>query len=428
MLKWSFSASIGLIVALLISATASGQTEIMILASDGEEDDRFGFSTSVHLDTAIVGAISADVFAGSAYIFSRSQGGSNGWSEVTKLTASESDPNFGNAVSVHGETAVAGAILGDAVYIFGRDQGGVDQWGQVKRITSSDGVNGDRFGGVVSVHGDTLIVGASWDDDAGSQSGSAYVFSRNQGGPDNWGEVTKLTASDAGTMDHFGGAVSVHGDTIIVGAWLESSAGLDSGSAYVFERNQGGADNWGEVVKLTASDAAVESLFGFSVSVHGDTAIVGARNAETPTVRSGAAYIFSRNQGGVGSWGEVTKLVASDAAVAEAFGNAVSLHGDTAIIGTFPFNGDLGSAYVFSRNQGGVDNWGEVTKLIASDSEAPDDFGNSVAVHDDTVIVGAPRDTEAGVRTGSAYLFRAITLFVDGFESGDTSNWSTTQP
>jgi len=141
---------------------------------------------------------------------------------------------------------------------------------EIAKLTASDAAASDHFGFSVSVSGDTAVVGAQRD----IPSGSAYIFVRDEGGVDNWGEVAKLTASDAGVFDAFGAQVAISGDTTVVVAFGDDDAGGSSGSAYIFERDQGGVDNWGQVAKLIASDAAVLDFFGRSVSVSGDTAVV----------------------------------------------------------------------------------------------------------------------------------------------------------
>ncbi|MFC1968587.1 Ig-like domain-containing protein, partial [Chloroflexota bacterium] len=381
----------------------------------GEAD--FGCSASISNDTIVVGA-SGDAFGyGSAYVYGRNQGGLDNWGEVQKLTASDGAPedHFGSSVSTSGDTIVIGAADDDdngsssgSAYVFERNQGGADNWGEVQKLTASDGAAGDDFGISVSISGDTIVIGAGGDDDNGDGSGSAYVFERNQGGADNWGEVQKLTASDGAAFDGFGYSVSVSGDTIVVGAGGDDDNGNGSGSAYVFERNQGGADNWGEVQKLTASDGAGFDFFGWSVSISGDTIVVGAWGDDDNGWSSGSAYIFERNQGGADNWGEVQKLTASDGAVGDAFGHSVSISNDTIVVGARwdDDNGeDSGSAYVFERNQGGADNWGEVKKLTASDGAATDFFGYSVSIGGETIVVGALGDDDNGWWSGSAYVF-----------------------
>ena len=141
-------------------------------------------------------------------------------------------------------------------------------------------------------------------------------------------EVAKLTASDAAADDVFGnGFVSISGDTAVVGAYLNDDAGTDSGSAYVFVRN---GTSWTQQAKLTASDAAAGDQFGFAVSISGDTAVVGAFGNDDAGSNSGSAYVFVRSGT---SWTQQAKLTASDAAAGDGFGVPVSISGDTAVVG-----------------------------------------------------------------------------------------------
>ena len=271
------------------------------------------------------------------------------------------------------------------------------------KLTAGDAAAGDQFGFSVSVSGDTAVVGAVFDDDNGTNSGLAYVFVRDAAGV--WSQQAKLPASDGAAFDNFGSAVSVSGNTAVVGALNDGDAGSSSGSAYIFERDQGGVDNWGQVAKLTASDAAAFDRFGFSVSVSGDTAVVGAVFDDDAGSGSGSAYIFERS-GTV--WTEQAKLTASDAATGDLFGRSVSVSGDTAVVGAV-FDDDAGSssgsAYIFERDAGGENNWGQVKKLTASDPAAGDRFGRGVSVSGDTAVVGARFDDDAGGDSGSAYVF-----------------------
>jgi virulence-associated protein VapD len=160
---------------------------------------------------------------------------------------------------------------------------------EIKKLTASDGVELDFFGRSVATNGNMAIVGAPQDDiGSNSNQGSVYIFERNQGEPNNWGEVKKLTASDGAALDGFGESVAIHGDMAIVGATGDAIGDNPQGSAYIFERNQGGQNNWGEVKKLTASDDV--SSLGGSVAIHGDTAIVAALGFE---FFRGSVYVFS---------------------------------------------------------------------------------------------------------------------------------------
>jgi len=398
-----------------------------LTASDAAADDFFGYTVALSGDTALVGAYGDDDggdSSGSAYIFERNQDGANSWGQVTKLTASDmaAYDHFGLAVALSGDTALVGAYGGSgysgsaysgysgSAYIFERNQGGSNNWGQVAKLNASDAHGGDYFGHAVSLSGDIALVGAYGDQDGGVLSGSAYIFERNHDGSNNWGQVAKLTASDAATFDSFGLVVSVSGDTALVGAKWDNEGGDSSGSAYIFERNQGGSNYWGQVVKLTASDAELADLFGSAVSLSGDTALVGAYGDD---YSRGSAYIFERNQGGSNNWGQVAKLAASDAASADFFGDAAFLSGDIALVGAY---GDddggtaSGSAYIFERNQGGSNNWGQVAKLIAGDAAAQNHFGRAVSLSGDIALVGAQWDDDGGTRSGSAYIFNFVEM------------------
>ena len=154
------------------------------------------------------------------------------------------------------------------------------------KLTASDAAAGDGFGISVSISGDLAIVGAPLDDDVSFASGSAYIFRRGGG---IWSQEAKLTASDAAAGDAFGFSVSINGDLAIVGALQDDDAGTFSGSAYIFRRN---GTSWSEEAKLTASDAASVDLFGIFVSISGDLAIVGAQGDDDAGSGSGSAYVY----------------------------------------------------------------------------------------------------------------------------------------
>ena len=365
-----------------------------LTASDAQGDHRFGRKVSVSGDTVVVGANQVSASGdptGAAYVFQRDEGGIENWGEVTKLASSDMQEgdSFGVGVAVSGDTAVVGAMSGPvevvpvkigAAYVFERNEGGVDNWGEVTKLTASDAQVGDSFGLRVAVSGDTAVVGAPFEDAGGDFAGAAYIFQRDEGGANNWGEVTKLASSDMQEGDNFGYDLAISGDTVVVGANLEDAGGDEAGAAYVFQRDEGGADNWGEMKKLTASDAQAGAAFGVSVAVSGDTAVVGAYNDDAGGFRAGATYVFQRDEGGAGNWGEVKKLTASDAQPNGLFGILVAVSGDTAVVGSF-----ADAAYVFQRDGGGANNWGEAKKLTASGSL----FGFSVAVSGDSAVVGS---------------------------------------
>jgi hypothetical protein len=381
-------------------------------ASDGATNENFGYAVAISGDTAIVGAYGdatvAGTNSGSAYIFTRS---GTVWTEQQKLTASDGAAfdSFGWSVAISGDTVIVGAYrdttaagtFAGSAYIFTRS-GTI--WTQQQKLTASDGVAFDQLGYSVAISGDTVIVGAYADDTAaGTDAGSAYVFTRSG---TIWTEQQKLTASDGAASDSFGYSVAISGDTVIIGAFRDdTAAGTDAGSAYIFTRS---GTAWTQQQKLTASDGATDDSFGVSVAISGDTAIVGAPLDDTAAgSNAGSAYVFTRS-GGV--WTEQQKLTASDGAANDSFGFAVAITGDTAIVGAnaddTAAGANAGSAYVFTRSAGV---WTQQQKLIASDGAANDRFGWSVAISGGTIIAGAYFDsTAAGSGAGSTYIFTRV--------------------
>ncbi len=269
-----------------------------------------------------------------------------------------------------------------AAYIFERASSGL--WQQIAQLSPADGAANDWFGFSVAVSGNVAVIGAVFDDTtAGNDAGSAYVFERNAGNPSQWNQLARLVASDAGTDDNFGYSVAVSGDTVIVGAWQEDGAANavpDAGAAYIFQRNVGGANAWGQVAKLAAATPVSGDRFGAAVALDGNVAVAGAPFANDVGADSGAAYVFERNQGGANQWGRLKKLVpVADAgesnAAGDNFGISVSASGDKVLAGAMrdePHNNvdpasDFGSASLFQRDRGGVGNYGLITKLQASD-------------------------------------------------------------
>jgi hypothetical protein len=314
-------------------------------------------------------------------------------------TASSGD-DFGWSVSIDGDTAIVGEPGANtdtgSAFVYVRSGG---SWSQEKELTFSDAALGDQIGYSVAIDGDTAIVGAVGDD---SFTGSVYFFDRDQGGTDNWGEVQKLTASDGASGDRFGESVSIDGDTALVGAHLDDDSFDDSGSAYVFVRS----GTWGGQVKLNADDPAAYDWFGVSVSVSGDTALIGAEQGDGNVANSGSAYIFVRS----GTWSKQQELMASDGVGGDKFGYSVSVDGDTALVGSV-FDDPGGSTYAFIRSGS---TWTQQDKLTASDTASGDAFGVSVSIDGDTALIGANGDDS---NTGSAYVFVKARTSSDWAES-----------
>lgn len=398
--------SLAFTVAYLTTLTAApvhGRDETQkFTASDGAQGDEFGIWVAVEGDAAIIGAFRDDDAgngSGSAYVF-RFDG--SRWIEEQKLAPADlsASDRFGEAVSVCGDVAAisahhqegAGEQTG-AVYVFRFDG---STWTEEGKLTASDAAAFDHYGESVSVDRDVIVIGSHFDDVGGIGSGSAYVY-RFDGS--TWQEEQKIIASDGAANDTFGNAASVSNNTIIVGAQEDDDAGSNSGSAYIYRYN---GSMWIEEQKLTANDAAPGDLFGERVWLSGNVAIIGARLDDDGGESSGAAYVFRYNGT---SWLEEQKLTAGDAAAGDQFGFSVSITTDRAVVGSVgdsDFGIGSGSAYVFRyRNN----TWRAEVKLTASDASGGDRFGESVAVSNGIAIVGANFDDDRGSGSGSAYLF-----------------------
>ena len=402
----------------------SGNTWIQrakLTAVDAASNDLFGQAVAISGDTVAIGAYQDDDRggdSGSVYLLRRNLKGSDQWGVAAKITADDgaSGDQFGQMVALDGDTLVVGAAFDDvagadagSVYVFYRNRGGPDNWGLVAKLTAENASAGDFFGSAVAVSGDRILIGAFADDDVGSASGAAYLFERNRGGADNWGQVAKLTATDAEATDQFGFSVALSGDTAVVGAHFESSAGNYGGAAYVFERNQGGADAWGQTAKLGARDGRANDQFGFAVAIGGKTILVGAPGKDDVGASAGAAYVFVPDRGAAVRWRQAAKLGPADADAGDRFGESVALSGETALVGArrnSDAGEETGSAYVFGRNQGGTDNWGQLVKLIAADIAGGDQFGVSVAIDGNFALVGSPFEDGVTSATGAAYIFQ----------------------
>lgn len=372
----------------------------------------FGSSVAIDGNFMVIGTDTygpEPFFQATAYLYQRDTSGR--WRFIKRLATDGASSGFGYPVAISGNTVVIGAYsdrIGinfqqGSAFIFERDQGGLNNWGEVKKLVASNGTAGDFFGHSVAISGNTIVVGADGDNVGPHlDQGSAYIFFRNRGGTNAWGQVKRLSY-DGAADDRFGTSVAISGNTVVVGAFAdEIGINFQQGSASIFERDQGGLNKWGEVKKLIASDGAADDRFGYSVAISGNTVVVGAfTDAIGANFAQGSAYIFERDQGGLNTWGRVKKLIASDGADYDHFGYSVAISSRTVVVGA---NGD-NSAYTFERDQGGVNRWRNVKKLLASDG-ADGALGHSVAISSDTIVVGAYLDaSDTNIRQGSAYIY-----------------------
>ena len=491
---------IELIIAMFIPVLAGGTyyshaqgtaliaQQAYLKASNTGANDVFG-PVAVSGDTIVVGAIHEDSNAigingnqannsatdsGAVYVFVRS--GTN-WSQQAYLKASNTGVNdgFGGSAAISGDTVVVGAphedsdatgVNGDqsknlasdsgAAYVFVRSG---TNWSQQAYLKASNTGANDLFGYVVAISGDTIVVSAPLEASSatgvnGNQSdnsmpvaGAVYVFVR---AGTNWTQQAYVKASNTGAGDGFSIGLAISGDTLVVGADGEASNATEvngnqnnnsaswAGASYIFVRS---GTNWSQQAYLKASNAKADAEFGGSVSVSGDTVVVGAHKEDSDGIGvngsqsnataedSGAAYIFVRSGT---NWIQQAYLKASNRDVADEFGDQVAVSGDMVVVSTggessnaTGVNGDqndnsapiAGAAYVFVRNG---TNWTQQAYLKASNTEAFDEFGARVAVSGDTVVVAAFSESSnaTGVngnqgdnsapQSGAAYVFTGL--------------------
>ena len=334
--------------------------------------------------------------------------------EITKLLASDGADNdyFGISVSIDNTTMAIGALRDDdnavdtgSVYIFDKDING--NWQQTAKLNASDGVANDRFGIQVILRGDELFVG-SLSDSSVNDDGAVYIFNRDSSG--TWFESAKLIPppnSNTGSNSFFASALSLDGDTLLVGSSHDDVAGGNAGAVFVYENDVSG--NWNYQVTILPPPSSTQ-FFGISVSLEGDTALVGASWDIDIGVRAGAAFIYERDVSGI--WSLQDKLHASDGMADDNFGQKVSLRNATAIISS-PWNDEIGTnaggVYVFEKDNAGT--WSQITKVLASNGIQSDFFGSSIAFDGEILVVGAPGHDSIinGNGSGGAYVYQKST-------------------
>lgn len=396
-------------LACLVGQPAHAQSALCssakLVASDGSSDDGFG-RVALSGDTAVIGAPRASgppSSSGAAYVRVR-QGAT--WAHEAKLIASDAGSSdfFGYSVAIDGDTAVVGAVLDDAVgfdsgsaYVFVRSAG---VWSEQAKLLPSDLGASDQCGYAVAVDGDTLAVGAIEANGNVSDSGAVYVFARSGS---TWTEQAKLSGPP-NFGGSFGRSVAIEGDTLVVGD--DTAVGFQFGRAFVFRRS---GSTWTQIAELVSNAPTTNDAFGCSVAIAADTVVVGARGATGYVFGTGAAFVFRES---AGTWSLEAKLFQplTEYTGGDLYGWSVAVDGDRAIVSALSLDwsptNDVGAVYVYDR-------FGTAWKLGMT-LAAPDPrgfplptqaFGVSVAVDGEHVLVGATADDALGTDSGSVYAF-----------------------
>ena len=349
-------------------AGQSSADRVQLNTSAAVIHDNLGASVGISGDYAMVGVPKDDTDdgrnAGSIQVFFRSE---TGWIQHQKLNTSDivGGDELGTTLAMSGDYAIVGAPRKDdfgrnsgAAYIFTRQD---TVWVEQAKLVAPDARPGDYFGISVAIDGDTALVGAHRMNKPTADAGSVYVFERLG---NSWIRTAHLTAPDATKFAYFGFSVGIDGDTAIIGATRDDEAGLDAGAAYVFVRR---GLQWTFQEKLLGNNTESEDNFGYAVDVDGDFAIVTSpknkgQGAAYIYQREGAKWEQKRNRVRI-------RMIPIDPDGASAFGTSVDISGETAVIGAVGgrVGQDLvGAAYVFTRNEPPF--WNQHTKLVASDS------------------------------------------------------------
>jgi len=369
--------------------------------------------------------------------------------EIGEVSPDDPGPaaTFGISLALDGHRLVVGDVgdpNGDfigAAYVFRLDDDATpwdltdDDWIQEAKLSASDGSFGRHFGNAVAIAGDWIVVGDSLDDDWGIFSGSAYMFRHDDGGTpsdmsdDGWVEHQKLTASDAAPDALFGATVSIDGDWLVVGA-PQCARGIPcsaEGSAYIFRHDDNATpaelsdDSWVEHTKLQELGGSAPNGFGRAVSILGDRIAVGCPGNDDVATNAGAVFVFLRDDNSTpmdqsdDSWLSEVKLAGLDADASDRLGLGVAMSVDTIAAGAIldEQNGVVsGSAYVFQLDDAGTpwdaadDSWSEVAKLVPSDGQDFDAFGEFISIGGSRILVGARYHNGGAPGSGAAYLFR----------------------
>lgn len=384
-------------------------TQQSLPTSDGATGDVTGFSLAISGNTAVVAApgktLNGNFQQGQVYVFTRT---GDTWTEQQKIVAADGAYNsiFGYVVGLSGDTLVITSPTQQVgenanqgqLYVYTRTG---NTWTEQQRLAASDGAAGQQFGQLMAFSGDTIVVGSPLKTvGVNALQGQAYVFTRTG---TTWAETQMLTASDAAANDFFGFSVAIDGNTLVVGASQKTvGANPAQGQVYVFTRS---GTTWSEQQIITAADGSAGNTFGARVGVSGDTLIASAPGATVGTnTTQGKVYVFTR--AGT-TWTEQQQLSASDGMANEGFGSALAVSGNNVVVGnyqkTINTNGQQGQAYLYTRVG---TTWTEDQIITAPDGAAGDYFGYFVTIDGSTAMVSAVlKQVGENVRQGIAYVY-----------------------
>ncbi|MBC8305140.1 MAG: hypothetical protein H8E55_56430, partial [Pelagibacterales bacterium] len=404
--------------------------EDKIISSDGLSLDKFGRSVAIGDGVAVIGAPNVgnpeqdplNHGVGAIYIYRYEM--DLGWVESQKILGEQENPydfqGLGESVDLfqsdntsilNEDRIIAGAIDDSecgtdsgAVYIYKKDG---SRWSKEQKLIAWDCGDGSwphLFGSSVVLSDSYAFVGARGDNNQGIATGAVYIFKWSGG---SWIQHQKLTATDGTEFDWFGSSISVSNDFLAVGSTHDdrhpSGSGQAKGGVYVFKLDEDGYwQQQGSQLEALEGDGGDE--FGSSVAIQGNIIAIGARRVRNSNGSKGAVYVFENQIGE--SWFQTHKLTPSDGGSDDHFGNSVSIYGNSILIGSYRSNGNStgsGSVYLFNKIEDS--HWVQSKKFASSDGNDGDEFGNSVSIHEDAILIGSHNNGALGDYSGASYIY-----------------------
>ncbi len=396
--------------------------------------DELGYSVAISGNVVVAGAPYYNSRLGAAFVYLI---GENGWSDMTQvavLTASDSSTSsyFGYSVAIDGNTIVIGAYGWNTSkgksYVFVKPTGGWQDMSENAALTPLAPFNAGQFGFSVSISGDVIAVGANMEN---SSKGAVYVFSKpGSGWSGSLHEGARLTAADGASTDRLGEAVSIDGSTIAAGAIYQDVGGTsNSGAVYIFVKPGSGWVNAAQTAKLSTTDKAANDNFGKAVSIDGETLVVGADNKST---QSGAAYVFMRPGSGWSNANETVRLGYSMDELYDHFGRSVSIDGNMILVGadgkSVFMNDKRGAAFLYVKPAGGwINGMIQRDRIYTTEGINGDQFGFAVDLENGTAVAGAPLKDKLHTDNGAVYVFSPAQVYYnpDGICNGNIPCFNT---
>lgn len=401
---------------------------IDLLPSGAQAGDHFGFSVSVSNNLAVVGSPYATRIpnCGMASIFQYNPQKSIWMPLSTLIDYDTNSCDFGRTTLIDGISIPPRALIGSpsqpvlsqsgvgVAYLYQQQLSNISQWDNITQFIPPDPQANANFGSAIALSPTCAVIGAPNQDVSVPTAGTAYIF---YGNANNWSFLKRVNASNPNTGDQFGISVAIDNDLILVGASLGNNASsVDIGTAYLFQKDHNGPDQWGQIVFFASPYSTLSDYFGYSVSLSGDIIIIGSYGAQ---INRGIAHTFYRNQGSPNNWGLSKSISQVGSNHGFHFGYSVAIKGLTVAIGAYGTAGGIGASYIVQ-----LTNTGNTTTLPLYSISDPlpnstsDSFGSSVAIDTHLALFGSPGKNSTG---------KAYSILLLPFDNNNNNNNNNVQ-